>query len=187
MANHYSVSRIIEILQAVGLESSTENIHGISVAVARGITSTEYDSTMKAFVTIISPFSSKRFNVYFYIAIGEVDNLSKQTLEQFMQGAYKACEEMAKVDKKQKKIRYKGKTCIPILMTGNADGETKSWVKSTTKAHYQAIEIPVIIDTNENVIYYNDRAPLKMRVFYMPGRELIESLIRKSIVSDDEI
>jgi len=183
MSIHDKTSQIMEILKGVGLEIATGTIEDIPVSVARGLTSTEYDPTMKALVTIMAPFSAKRFSVYFYVAVGEVDTLSKQTLEQFTASAYRYCQEAIKFDKKQKKLKFKGVTCIPILLSTNADNEAKGWANRTTKAHYQAIEIPVVIDSNTDDIYYNNQAPIKMRVFYMPGREMIETLIRKSLAS----
>ncbi len=184
MSTHTKTSQIMEILQAIGLEVTTDTIEGIPVTVARGLASGEYDSAMKAFFTILTPFirlSSKNFKVYFYIAIGEVENLSKQTLEQFADSSYKFCKAAAKVDKKQKKIKYKGITCIPILLSGNADLQAKYWAIDTVKPHFQAMEIPVIINPNTNDIIYNEMTPFRMRIFYTPGKDLIESLIRKTL------
>ena len=181
MSAHTKTSQIMEILQAIGLEVAVGTIEDIPVNVARGLASGEYDPAMKVFLTIFQPFLSKKFTVYFYIAIGEVENLSKQTLEQFADSTYEFCKAAAKVDKKKKKIKYKGITCIPILLSENADIQAKNWAIDTVKPHYQAIEIPVIINPDTNDIIYNEMTPFRMRVFYTPGKDLIESLIRKTL------
>ncbi len=181
MDNSNKTSQIMEVLQAAGLEISTETIEGIPVTVAKGVVSDKSDSTSEAMSTILAPFTKKKYELHFYIAIGAVEDLSVQTLEQFSDSTHKFSIAAAKADKKQKKLKFKGAVCIAILLSGNADNDAKSWVIETTKPHRKVMEIPVIIDPKSNEIFYKIKTPFVGRFIFLPGKDLIELLIRKAI------
>ena len=181
MDNKKQTSHIIKILQAAGLEISTETIEGIPVTVARGIVLEEPVTTSDAMVAILTPFLKKKVKLYFYIPLGEVDDISVQTIDQFSDRARDFCKAANKVDKKQKKHKSKGSICIPILLSGNADSEAKGWVMKTTKAKWSIFTMPTIIDLNSNEIFFRSDTPFVGLFIYKIAKELIDTVIRKAL------
>jgi hypothetical protein len=76
--------RILENLQAVGLEIATDTIEGIPATVAHGIARREYDSAMKTLLAVITFFTWQKahsgYTVYFYVPIVEIENLTVSVL-----------------------------------------------------------------------------------------------------------
>ncbi len=178
-------SRILGNLQAIGLKITSDSIEGIPATVAQGIAQREHDLATKAVLVVAAYFARSKtwgsFVVYFYVSIVEMENLTAKTLEKYAESAYKQSQKAAKDAKKRdKNLKFKGITCVPVVLSRNIDEQTKQWVTTKGRPHNQAVDIPVVIDVDTGQILYNEVTPFRMRFFYIPGKELIEACIRES-------
>jgi len=168
---------MIARLQAIGLEVSTDTLDDIPVTVAKGSELRKLDSKTTAGFAAASLFVPgmgvpSAFKVFYSVVIAFRESVTQQSVEHFSARAY------AYSDQMKKGTHSKGIACIPVLLTNNAPDDAKTWVRKKAQSHYNVAIIPVIIDLVRGEFAYLEKIPLQMRVFFIPGLQLVESCIR---------
>jgi hypothetical protein len=180
------MASIVARLQAVGLEVSTDTVDDIPVTVAKGTELRKVDSKTTAAFTAARILAAVSGNigpaialgapgaarVFYSVVIAFSESVTQQSVEHFSARAY------AYSDQWKKGTHSKGIACIPVLLTDNAPDDAKTWVRTKPQSHYQVALIPVIIDLVKGEFAYLEKIPFQMRLFFIPGLQLVESCIR---------
>jgi hypothetical protein len=148
------VKVIQERLQNDGFELSQTTIVNMPALVA---TTTEFKASWFA----------TQLNIF--IVVGVADRVEENTINSFSKSAIEFALQHYGGPRRGMQT---GVVCFALLITPSIDEKAKLWVMQRPRKHFAAFEMPCLLDTSTNNLYFYQQTPIWGFIYYRSFRQV---------------